>query len=146
MNLLLPDLGGEKRALRVTLAAVYAKFDRGDWFDGFKDACQLLEAKARKALVGKVRAGNVSFTKNGNPKSYSVDQINRQTLGQLAYSYSEIVLPTAQEQVISRALGELNPDRVGAVHQTDDRRVRGRLRKKVGVHMWMLVNGLRELV
>lgn len=145
LNLSLPDLSGEKKALRVALAGVYAKFDRGDWFDGFKDACQLLEAKARKALVNKVRAGSVSFAKNGSPKTYSMDQIGRQTLGQLAYSYSEIVLPTGQEQIISRALGELNPDRVGAVHRTNDGRVRGRLRKKVGVHMWMLIKGLREL-
>lgn len=146
MNLSLPDLLGEKRVLKVVLAPAYAKFERGEWTDGFKDACQLLEARARKALVSSVRSGTVSFTKNGAPKAYTEAQIKRQTLGQLSHSYSEIVLPTAQQQVVARALRELNPDRIGAVHKANDGRVRRRLRSKVGVHMWMVVNGLRELV
>jgi hypothetical protein len=146
MNLSLPDLSGEKRALKVVLAPAYAKFERGDWADGFKDACQLLEALARRALVNSIRGSSVSFTKNGAPKVYNEAQVKRQTLGQLSHSYAEIVLPTAQQQIVARALQELNPDRVGAVHQTNDGRVRRRLRGKVGVHMWMVVKGLRALV
>ncbi|MGJ4727878.1 hypothetical protein [Luteimonas sp. SDU101] len=146
MSLSLPALAGEKRALQRALAGVYAKFDRGEWFDGFKDACQLLESKARKRLEDRVRNGSVSFSKSGQPRLYSVAQIRRKTLGQLAVCYSEIVLPTARDQNVLRALRELNPDRIGAVHKTDDRRIKARLRGKVGVHMWMLVNGLRELV
>jgi hypothetical protein len=146
MNLSLPLLAGERRALQRALAPVYAKFERGDWFDGFKDACQLLESRARKYLEDRVRAGTISFVKNGNPKSYTLAQIKKQTLGQLGHSFSEIVLPTAKDQVLVRALQELNPDRVGAVHKTDDKRVKNKVRKKVGVHMWMVVNGLRALV
>jgi hypothetical protein len=146
MSLSLPVLTGEKRALQRALAAVYSKFERGEWFDGFKDACQLLESKARRQLEERVRSGSVTFSKNGAAKVYTTAQINRKTLGQLAVCYAQIVLPTASDQNILRALQELNPDRIGAVHKTDDKRVKARLRKKVGVHMWMLVNGLRELV
>lgn len=146
MNLSLPPLAGEKRSLQRLLDPIYRKFERGDWFDGFKDGCQLLESKARKRLEDRVAANSVLFAKAGTAKTYSIAKIRKMTLGGLAVAYSEIVLPTAQDQVILRALQELNPDRVGAVHKTDDRRVKNRLRKKVGVHMWMVVKGLRELV
>jgi hypothetical protein len=147
LNLALPALNGESRALRLALAPIYQLFNRGDWFNGFKDACQLLESRARRALEERVSSSSVSFTsKTGAPKTYSVKQVKKLTLGQLAVAYSEIVLPTAKDQKVARALAEVNPDRVGAVHKSDNRSVRTRLRGKVGVHMWMLVNGLRELM
>lgn len=145
LNLALPNLDGESRSLRRMLAQVYAAFDRGDWFNGFRDACQILEAQARRHLKRLVSDGSVSFSRNGQPKVYTASQIQRMTQGQLAGAYAEIVIPTAKEQTIARALAHLNPDRIGAVHRADDRSVRRRLRQKVGTHMWMLVNGLREL-
>lgn len=146
LNLSLPSLDGESRSLRLALAPVYDLFQRGDWFNGFRDACQLLESRARRHLEERVNAAQVSFvTKDGNSKSYSVARVRKLTLGQLAVAYSEIVLPTAKDQKIARALAEVNPDRVGAVHKTDSKSVRTRLRRNVGAHMWMLVNGLREL-
>lgn len=146
LSLSLPLLDGEARALRLALAPIYDLFQRGDWFNGFRDACQLLESKARRHLEERVSAGQVSFVaKSGNPKTYTVAQVRKLTLGQLAHAYAEIVLPTAKDQKIARALSEVNPDRVGAVHKTDSKSVRSRLRRNVGMHMWMLVNGLREL-
>ena len=146
LDLALPPLAGNRRSVRMALQPIYAKFGRGDWHDGFKDACQLLESHARRYLLARVQAGHATFVKAGVPKTYSAAQLRRLTIGQLAIAFSELVLPDAKDEAIRRALVAINPDRIGAVHKTDDRRVRNRLRKNVGTHMWILVNGLKVLL
>lgn len=146
MSLSLPPLAGEKRSVQKCLSPIYSKFDRGSWFDGFKDACQLLEDLARKRLVDRIKKAQVQFSKSGVAKVYTVAQINKQTQGQLAHTYKEIVLPDGTDVAITRILSHINKDRVGAVHKTNDAKTKARIRKNVGTHMWMLVNGIKVLL
>jgi hypothetical protein len=143
LNIALPPLTGKPKALQRDLKPIFQKFQNGNWADGFKDACQLLEDKARRKLVVHIRNGQKTFSKqSGTPRTITIQQVNKFTLGQLAIAYSEIVLPTAEDIAIASALKAVNEDRIGAVHKGNNARVKARLKRNVGLNLWVVLNGL----
>lgn len=145
LPLSLPLLDQQPTAIQKLLRPIYRKFDRGDWADGFKDACQLVEDLARERFIADHTSGRIQLVRNNKPRVVKKADAERLTLGQLAQTHGEIVAPNNADIVIAKALSAINPDRVGAVHRGNDTRTRAKLRKNVSQHMWTVVNALRSL-
>lgn len=140
----LPDLAPLPLRMRRQLGPIYEKFERGEWQDGFADACQALEVEARRYLNDGIRRGRLTFrTKAGKAKTYAEREINRMTIGTLARLFSEIEIQNHSDVVILNALTRVNPDRVGKTHHAAKAVTQNRLRKNVGRHMWVVVDGLK---
>lgn len=140
----LPELATMHPKMRRELGPIYEKFDRGAWQDGFADACQALESAARGYLREGTRAGRLTFrTSAGKAIAYSDRQVNRMTIGALVKAYGQIEVQTHDDLSILNALQRINPDRVGRVHHAATAAAQNRLRRNVGRHMWVVVEGLK---
>lgn len=146
LSLSLPDLAVQRAPIRQRLRHVYDKFDRGEWLDGFKDACQVVENLARRRFITELSRIKLADKKTGKPRPITATQARKLTLGQLAFAHDQIVAPTKDDVTIGKALQALNKDRVGAVHNTTDARIRNRIRKNVSKHMWTVMSALKVLV
>lgn len=145
VNISLPSLGGLKAAYRNKIQPCFDKIDRGEWVDGFRDACQVLEDCARELLRDGVRRGRVSFVKKGKSVSYPLGKIGKMTQGQLAHAYAEVQNPTQVDMVLGRALQRVNGARITAVHKTHRAKNNSKIRVQVGQHLWTIVSALRQI-
>ncbi len=156
INVSLPELRTMPRKMQRLLGPVYEKFERGQWQDGFSDACQVLEVEARRYLLEGVRRGRLTFRALPPPgarvrassaprkvKVYSERAISRMTLGGLAVAFSEIEIQNHADVVILNALSHVNRDRVGRAHHAARAVTDRRLRTNVGRHMWVVADGLK---
>lgn len=144
MRLDLPDLAPMHIKLRRVLGPAYEKFRRGEWRDGFGDACQAMESEARRYLRQAIRTSRVRFVDaKGNYKTYNVTSIDRMPIGPLAIAFSQIEVQTKADATILNALNHINPDRVGKVHRTWAATTERSLRKNVPKHMWIVLEGLK---
>lgn len=142
----LPPLDGLKSQIRRRLQPCFDKVERGEWLDGFRDSCQILEAAAVEHLKDGVKRGRVTFvTPSGKQKVYTLQQIGRMPQGALAKAYGEIFAPTQIDSALAKALDRLNRDRIKAVHKTDSAKHSRALRSKIGQHMWTVVSALKQL-
>lgn len=140
----LPDISAMPLKLRRLLGPAYQKFERGEWRDGFGDACQALEAEARRYLIDAVKAERVRFVDaKGRYKTYSPKAIDKMPIGPLAGAFTEIEVQNKADSVILNALNHINPDRVGKVHRTWAAKTERSLRKNVPKHMWVVLEGLK---
>lgn len=147
LKLSLPELNALPPKVRRKLRPAYNKFERGEWADGFKDACQVVEALARRRFVSYLASGRIQLIKtNGKPRSLSRIAAERLTLGQLATAHQQIVAPNQADTTIATVLSAINRDRVGATHRSDDGRVRARVRRNVSKHLWSIVKAMKVLV
>ena len=90
----LPALATLPHKVGAIVAPFYAKFDRGDWRDGFADACLAIEDSARSYLRSRISKPGVNIIgKNGKVLKLTVKQINRLTLGQLTRYFLGISTP-----------------------------------------------------
>lgn len=132
--------------VRRMLAPAYVQFDRGDWREGFKTACQIFEIEARSYLRKALSVGRVQLiTPAGRVSRVQPETIGRATQGQLAEFYRMIASPNKTEAFLEQALTRLNGDRVRAIHYGRMRGTEARLRKNVGQHMLVIVNALDHL-
>lgn len=146
VNISLPLLNGLKPIFRRKLQVCFEKIERGEWVDGFRDACQALEETGRELLKDGVRRGRVAFVSSGGKVvQYSVAQIKRMPQGGLAKAYSEIQNPTQADVVLARALGMVNGARIAVVHRTSSARNNAKVRTQVGKHLWTIVSAFRQL-
>lgn len=146
VNISLPSISDLKRIHKLKLLSPFEKIDRGEWIDGFRDACQALEDTARELLKDGVRRGRVAFMrKNGNQITYTSVKINKMTQGELARVYSEIQNPTQTDMVLCRALKMINKARIAAVHKTHSAKNNARMRMQIGKHLWTIVAAFRQL-
>jgi hypothetical protein len=132
--------------VRRMLAPAYVQFDRGDWREGFKTACQIFEIEARTYLRKALSVGKVQLiTKTGKVSKVQPETIDKATQGQLAEYYGMIASPNKTEAFLEQALKRLNGDRVRAIHHGRMRGTETRLRKNVGQNMLVIVNALDNL-
>jgi ribosome biogenesis SPOUT family RNA methylase Rps3 len=128
------------------MSPAYERFERGEWRDGFEDACQVLESEARRYLQAGVQSGRiVVLTARGAQKRLTPEKIERLTMGQLKDTLGAIQNKNRADVTIFVALDRLNRDRIGAVHHRRQRRTELRLRQNVGHHMWTIDTALRAL-
>jgi hypothetical protein len=141
-----PVLSSLPKKVRRLLGPAYARFDRGEWREGFGDACQVLEAESRKYLMAGVAAGQIRLVSpSGKPNRTTPATIGTQSLGQLAASYKLIQSPNASEAAVERALTRLNADRIAFAHYRANAVAEKRLRRNVGQHLFVIINALKTL-
>lgn len=137
----MPDRSFLKPKARRLLAEPYEKFERGDWYEAFGSACTVLEEVCRSYLIEQRALGRLSYTDGGKLKSPTETGIRKMTLGQLKQVFCNMVRQNPKEANLCRALTLLNPPRIVKAHTTNKAKLRG----KVGLHMWTIVNALQEL-
>jgi hypothetical protein len=142
----LPDLKTLPMKVRRLLAPAYEQFERGDWREGFREACQILETEARRNLKNGLERGRVRLlTPSGGVSKQTVAGVDRMTLGNLASAYGRMDSPNHADSLVEKILLHLNKDRVGVTHHKAKPATEARLRKNVGQHMFAIVNALKAL-
>jgi hypothetical protein len=145
MNVELPKLRKQPTPVRQLLGHSYEQFGRGEWREGFEDACNALEEEARRYYAHWSRTGRIRVNSPSGPKPMTQAAIKRLTLGQLAKAFKDILTPNSLDVAIEQALSKVNPDRVERTHRRHQRRTEERLRKNVGKHMWLIVSVLKQM-
>jgi hypothetical protein len=140
----LPELRGFSAAIRDMLGPSYEKCGRGDWREGFEDACQAFETEARAHLKRGSKRIKV-LDKKGNVIKLTAKRIDKMTIGQLAHQYAQIQSPNYLDSQIAQTLTAINPDRIGVVHKKRKGRAETSLRKNVGHLMWTIINCVVEM-
>ena len=143
----LPELRTFPPKVRAIVAPFYEKFERGDWRDGFADACLAIEDECRKNLRSRIgKPGVRILDKSGRPINLTIKQINRSTLGKLAGYYLAISTPNTLDSLLAKTLPTINPERIAAVHNRRLPATEKKLRKLAGRRMHSILNCLRELL
>jgi hypothetical protein len=146
VNIQMPSLSGIKNPYKKLLQPCFQKIERGEWVDGFRDACQVLEAIARNVLIDGMKRGRVFFKgKKGKTISRSVSDVKKMPQGALARAYLEIANPTQIDIVLGKALKRVNAERITAVHGAHRARNDAQVRTKTGQHLWTIVSALKQL-
>lgn len=142
----LPDIATLPRRVQKKLGPVYEHFDRGEWREGFAEACFALEDAARKHLWKGLKAGRIVIvSKKGKQEQLTKAAIDKMTMGQLAQRFSLILQQSRSDRVIGDALKTVNPNRVGVTHHKSKATVETKLRRDAGKQMWMIVGALKEI-
>ncbi|HEX3599476.1 MAG TPA: hypothetical protein VHU84_05000 [Lacipirellulaceae bacterium] len=142
----LPPIEDCPRKIRMLLGKAYEQFGRGNWREGFEDACHALEDESRRYVKGGIQKGRITILAAKGPKNPTVAQINKMTLGALAKTVSQIQNQNLSDAILGKALDRINKDRIGVVHHRTRARTENRLRKNVGQHMWSILAALKEIV
>lgn len=131
--------------LRKGLGSAYDLINKGHWHEGFEVACIELERQARIYLNAQIRTRGISVAKSSK-KNYTPKEIRTMTIGNLAIAFARIPSPNGRDTRILQALEHINRDRITVVHYREsDARRESRLRKNVGKHMFILVQGLKDI-
>lgn len=142
LNLDLPKLPA---GLKRLLGGAYSQFHRGQWREGFEDACQVLEQEARRYLKLHLGRGRIAIV-SGNGKPRTAPQIERMPLGSLANAFGEIQVPNSADTRIGQAIARVNPDRVSVAHYKGKSAAREeKLRTNVAHNMFVIVGALRRI-
>jgi hypothetical protein len=146
LKISLPDMTTLSKKVRALLGSVYEKFERGQWRDGFKDACQVLEAQARRYLKDGIRTGRITIIDSkGNPKNPPNKAIDKMPIGPLAITFANIQAPNRVDTMIAKTLSRINPDRVAITHKNERKQTEKSLRRNVGGHMWVIIQAISEV-
>lgn len=142
-----PDLSGNSLRVQKKLRPCFAKIERGDIVDGFKDVAVIVEVAARKHLLDSVKSGRVTFASaTGKSISYAVKDIKRGTMGWLRDRFGEIVKPNGVDNVILQAFSAVTPDRNMASHDDLTVTKKRALHARVAKHLLVLHKAARELL
>lgn len=146
LNVALPELAAMPARARELLGPAYEKFARGDWREGFEDACQAFEAESRRYMKRHSKSGRIRVLRKGVPTALTSTEIDHFTMGRLASVFGEIINQNLADSVIHDTLKSVNQDRIGVVHKKASKAVEARLRRNVGQHMWTLHAGFKEVI
>jgi hypothetical protein len=142
----LPELKTLPPAVRSIAAPFYAKFERGDWRDGFAEACLAVEQKARRYLKARISKPGVNVLgRNGKRLNLKAAQIDKSTLGQLGQFFLGITSPNSIDSLLAKSLPTINPERIVAVHRRGSAATERKLRARTGQRMYLILNCLRKL-
>lgn len=137
LNVQLPDL---PTGLKRLLGGAYEHFDRGQWREGFEEACQMFEQEARSYLKLHMSRGRITLS-TPKGKRITVSQVAKMPMGALAETFGRIPTPSAIDTRVEQALLTINTERVSVAHYKGRREAA--LRRKVRSHMFVIVNSLR---
>jgi hypothetical protein len=143
LNLELPDIGNLPLKTRKALGSAYEQFDRGQWREGFEEACKAIESKAKPYLIKALQTGRLKIYEKGVPKNPTKAAIMKMTLGALAVTFSKAQPLNVVDSTIYRTLEAINPNRVGVAHKVHNAQTEKQLRKHVGAHMHAIVQALK---
>ena len=145
LNVELPELNKLPTIIRRWLGHSYDQFIRSEWREGFESACQILEVESKKYLLSGIKSTRLNFVTTRGPRTFTKPEINKQTLGQLAGTFSLIQTKNHSDSIIEQSLSKVNKDRIGVVHHKNRNITEKRLRQNVGQHMWTIVAALKEI-
>ena len=146
VNVKLPRLNRFSNEVRRLLGPVYEQFARGQWREGFEDACKVVEDLGRSYLSKHLSSGRIEILdKAGRKRNLSAAEIDRMTLGALANAFGGIRIKNRTDTLAAQVLSQINDDRIGVVHKKWARKTEENLRKNVGQHMWTVVRAVDEL-
>ena len=146
INVQLPPLANQSRAVRKVLGPAYEHFNGGRWRDCFDEACTAFEQEARPYFKNALESGRLNvFDDKGHIKNPTAERIAKMTLGQLGVEFGKARPLNGTDSKIQKAIIQINPDRVSATHKNKKAQTEKRLRKNVGVHMHVIVQAVREL-
>lgn len=141
-----PLLQNYPNSIRKALGPSYEQIGRGNWVEGFEDACNAVEDKARKYLVKHMASGRITISQ-GRKSGIKLTkaEIEKRPLGALKDIFVAIDNPNHADAVIAQCLTKLNPDRILAAHKRRQPAAQRRLRQNVGKQMWIVLKALKEL-
>lgn len=143
----LPLLAKESKPVQRALGQAYEQIGRGNWREGFEDACVSLETEARKYLTKHIKSGRIRVLgKKGRAKSLSERGIERMPMGVLKDNFLAIDTPNVSDDRIASALKRVNPDRIRVAHKRRSPSAERTLRRNAPRLMWVIVAALREML
>lgn len=142
----LPDRSTLKPKVRSLLGPAFDRFEKGDWRESFREACVVLEESCRIYLIRNYKIGRVVYKDGKAIKRPNQTVIKRMPLGVMKQVFCNLISQNQIEATLCTALTKLNPDRVKRTHNPSSRKTEQDLRKRVGTHMWLIVNALSDLV
>lgn len=146
INVKLPNLANQPKAVRKILGPAYEHFHGGRWRDCFDEACTAFEQEVRPYFKKALVSGRLNvFDDKGRVKNPAPERVDKMTLGQLGIEFGKARPLNGTDSQIQKALTQINPDRVSAVHKNKNPNTERRLRKNVGIHMHVIVQAIREL-
>jgi hypothetical protein len=146
LNLELPDISEESKALRKVLGPVYEQFERNQWREGFEDACVALETAARAYLWKTLQSGRtVVLRSNGTTKPLGKARVDSMTIGALAIDFDNLQHQNHSDSIIAATLDKVNKDRIRVAHKKTSAAAERTLRLNVGQQMWRIVGALKEI-
>ncbi len=141
-----PSLASLKPKVRTLLGESLERLERGDWRPAFEDACGVLEEECRSYLLRGLKVGRVKYQAGSKTKVPTAAQIRKLTLGALKNIFCGMVNQNQIEAHLCSALTKLNPDRVRRTHRKQAKAAEAAVRKRVGIHFWLINNSLALLV
>jgi hypothetical protein len=145
LSLALPPIGSLSRKCKELLGPAYEKFQKGEWREGFEEACNAFEEEARRYLKRWSGTGRIKVSAKSLPTQLTAKEVNALTMGGLRDKFRKILSPTLLDSTIAEALERINPDRIERVHRRRAKRTETRLRKNVGKHIWLIVNVMKKM-
>lgn len=147
VNIDLPLLPLYPNSVRKVLGSSFETIRRGQWREGFGEACVALENAAKEYLKAHVATGRIAFVSPaGRTVSYSNEEIDEMSMGQLKNAFGFINLPTGRDSQITAVLERVNPDRIREAHPDPSGDAEKVLRKNVRHQLWAIVSGVEQLV
>lgn len=141
-----PDRASLKPKVRALLGEALDRLDGGDWRPAFEDACGILEEECRRYLLRNLRMGRVKYQVGTKTKIPTVAHINKMTLGALKDVFCQMISQNHTEAHLCAALTKINPDRIRRTHRKKAKNAEAAVRRRVGIHFWLINNALSLLV
>jgi hypothetical protein len=141
-----PELKDFPKFVRKALGTAYELFERGQWREGFEEACKALEQRARRYLKDSINSGRLTiYDTHGKPKNPTSARIDKMPIGPLAEAFGNASPQNITDSQLYKTLSSINPDRVGVAHKINKIKTEKSLRSNVGVHMHAIVQAFRHM-
>lgn len=138
LNLVLPRL---PPGTHQHLGDAWDLMRRGDWMEGFDEACQVLNRLGAEHLASKVQSGALTLSTATTPA-----QIRKATLGALGAHYSQVRKPGRIESTIEGVIKDINDNRITVAHYKRDPDRQPELRAKLNRQTYLIVAAIKHLV
>jgi hypothetical protein len=145
MNVVLPPLEAEPRDVRVLLGSTYDHFQRGQWREGFDEACEVLEYEARKYFARWQKTGRIVVVHKGTATAIPLRKLNKLPIGPLIEEFAAIKSKNTTDSLIEKALRQIKKDRNDRRHRRNQPKTEKQLRTNVGRHMYTILSALRAI-
>jgi hypothetical protein len=140
----LPTLADYPTAVRRSLGAAFEQIGRGNWREGFEDACVALESEARRYLKRHMATGRIVIV-NAKGIRLTGTSVDRMTIGKLAATFLRIPTMNVSDSKIAGTLKQINDDRIRVAHKKGTGRAEAALRRNVGRMVWTITANMEEV-
>lgn len=138
----LPALSGLPKPLRADLGPAYENFEKGNWREGFEDACIALENRARLYLWQAINSGRLTIYAKGKPKNPAKGAVLKMTLGALGITFKNAAPVNHLDSIIGELIAKINRERVKVAHKKY--KEEKTLRQKAPLHTVSIISCLKK--